>query len=439
MKQIITIIILILYVIIVSWIGYANRKSNNNEDYFLASRSLPPWILSITFIASWWGGGSAIDLVDHAYSNGLSSFWIYGVPVLLATFFMFLFAAVIRRISYITQPEIVENKYGKIPALMLSVFILIFMILGAAVQVVVIGKLFHSLLGIGYFNSAVYGTLAVVIYSFFGGFRGVVLTDVFQFVFFLIAALYLFYFVYTESGGFDIMFQFSREREMIGYTSFFHGVMDNMAYVITFGLAWMVQANVWQRISASRTPGDARKMMIISFFVFIPLYLLVTFTGMLCMPLFDSVPSEGLVPAIINQINSPVIQVILFVGLCSAIMSTMDSLINTGALTVSVDIYERYFKSSEKYSQVTIGRVSTLLIAAIALFMGLKIQSVLKISWIGGDYIVSGAFVPLVAAIIWEKLSYMLLLWELTFLLLGKWLLLNRQLLEYLFHYLFLL
>ena len=88
MLQIYTITFLIIYTLVVILIGVKNSNSKNSSDYFLASRKLPSWLLAVTFIASWWGGGSAIDLVDHAYTNGLSSFWIYGVPVLISTFIM---------------------------------------------------------------------------------------------------------------------------------------------------------------------------------------------------------------------------------------------------------------------------------------------------------------------------------------------------------------
>jgi len=85
----ISILFLILYVAGIIAVGIWNRKSESSEDFFLASRKLPAWLLAITFIASWWGGGSAIDLVDHAHRNGISSFWIYGVPVLIATALLF--------------------------------------------------------------------------------------------------------------------------------------------------------------------------------------------------------------------------------------------------------------------------------------------------------------------------------------------------------------
>ncbi len=143
-------ILLVVYIAVVTIIGYLNRKSSSEEDFFLASRQLPAWLLAITFIASWWGGGSAIDLVDHANRDGLSTFWIYGVPVLLSTALMFIFSGGIRRISTLSQPEIMARRYDDRSAFMLTLFIIIFMVIGSAVQVIVVGQFFESFFGVSY-------------------------------------------------------------------------------------------------------------------------------------------------------------------------------------------------------------------------------------------------------------------------------------------------
>lgn len=101
-------------------------------------------------------------------------------------------------------------------------------------------------------------------------------------------------------------------------------------YIITFGCAWMIQANVWQRISAARTDRDARKMTVLSFFAYIPLYLIVVLTGMAGLVLFPTLPQGGVVTAVVVNYLPPVLGAIAFVGISAAVMSTMDSLINTG-------------------------------------------------------------------------------------------------------------
>ncbi|MFI3318882.1 MAG: sodium:solute symporter family protein [Rikenellaceae bacterium] len=395
---------LISYIAATTYIGIRYRKSRDSDDYFLASRSLPAWLLSITFIASWWGGGSAIDLVDLANQTGISTFWIYGVPVLLATALMYLFAGAIRRAATTTQPELLESRYDRRSAFMLTLFIIIFMTIGAAVQVIVIGQFFASFFGLSYTSGATIGTLLVLTYSLFGGFRGVVITDLFQFVFFLFAAIFLLYKAYSLSGGFEALNTHLTISPIDGYQDFMHNIGDNIAYILTFGTSWMVQANVWQRISAASSPRDAKRMMAISFVVFIPLYMIVTLTGMLSLPIYESVPEGGVVSAMLLALKSPILSGVIFVGLCSAIMSTMDSMLNTGAMSLTLDIYKRHINPSAKAeSYVAAGRISTILIGLAALYIGVNIRSVLTISWIGADFIATGAFVPLVLGFIWRR------------------------------------
>ncbi|MFA6719680.1 MAG: sodium:solute symporter family protein [Prevotella sp.] len=299
MHEKLSVIFLVLYTLSVVLIGLYNRGSKDSTDYFLGGRKLPAWLLAITFIASWWGGGSAIDLVDHAHEEGLASFWIYGVPVLIAAALMYFMAEFIRNESSISQPELFAHRYNKTSGFLLTLFILIFMILGAAVQVIVIGHFFQSFFQITYTEGALIGTSIVLFYSLFGGFKGVVLTDLLQFIFFMIG---------------------------------------------------------------------------------------------------------GLVPHLVKQFQNPWISAFIFVGLCSAIMSTMDSMFNTAALSLTNDIYDNYFnRHSEGKNNVLVGRLSTFLVAACAFFIGVRIESVLTISWIGADFLATGAFVPLILGIFWKR------------------------------------
>lgn len=399
-----TIVFLSVYVLGIIAVGIWNTKSKSSEDYFLASRKLPAWLLAITFIASWWGGGSAIDLVDHAHQNGLSSFWIYGVPVLIATALMYVFAKGIRNVGTISQPQLMEQRYNARVSSMLSIFIIIFMVIAAAVQVIVLGKFFNAFFNLSYEGGAILGTGIVVTYSLFGGFRGVVLTDLLQFLFFFFTAIFLFFYAYQHSGGMDAVMATAIAKEQGSYNSFFGDVSDKLAYVITFGTSWMIQANIWQRISAAKNSLDAKKMMIYSFLAFIPLYLMVTYTGMFSAVLFETVPKTGIVPHIITNLPNPIISSILFVGLCSAIMSTMDSLINTGALSLTVDVYSKYINpNASSRHNVRIARLSTFIMAAAALLIALRIKSVLTISWIGADFLTTGAFIPLVLGFLWAR------------------------------------
>lgn len=402
-RQSLSAILLVAYFAFILFLVFRSQKDENSEDYFLAGRKMPFWALSITIIASWWGGGSAVDLIDQAFNNGISSFWIYGMPVLFSTFLMFLFAKGIRKIGTISQPQLMEARYNAASANLLSILILIFMVIGSAVQVIVIGRFFSTFFDISYEMAATIGTLIVLAYSVFGGFKGVVITDILQFVFLLISAITLFVYAYNGAGGFSGLETIVEKQDLPHFFDFTHNLSQNMAYIITFGAAWMIQANIWQRISATRTPNDAKKMMVMSFLAFLPLYLLVTLTGMLSKGLYKAIPEGGIAAAMIFDHMPTVLAALIFVGICSAIMSTMDSLINTGALVLTIDLYQKKYPTASDKKMVSIGRYATLLVALLSLFIGININSILTVSWIGSDFLATGAFVPLIMGFIWKK------------------------------------
>lgn len=391
---------LLLYFAVLLFVVTKEKKNKNVLDYFFGGRKLPFWALSLTFIASWWGAGSSISTADLAYQDGLGAFWYYGVPVLLATFLMIIGAKAIRRVGYLTQGEMMEARYSGKTSKILSVMILIFMVFSAASQMVGIGNFFGTYLGLSYEGAVFIGTGVVLIYSVFGGFRGVVLTDIIQFILLLCSAVVVFFVALKESGGLSAV---SAAAELAGkkdYMSMTAGASKYMTYVITFGCAWMIQANVWQRISATKTDMDARKMTVMSFIAYIPLYLIVVFTGMMGITMFDRLPQGGLITTIVTQYMHPLLGALVFVGISAAIMSTMDSLINTGAMILSIDLFAN---GKDEKEQLAFSRLATLLVTAFALFIALGIRSILEITWIATDVITTGVFVPLVAGFIWRR------------------------------------
>ena len=398
--QIFSLIGLILYFVILIIVVLKEKKNTTTLDYFFAGRTLPFWALSITFIASWWGAGSAISTADLAFTDGLGAFWYYGVPVLISTFLLIIFAKKIRKVNYLTQGEMMKARYSKVVAKAISILVALFMTVTAASQMVGIGDFFGTYLGLQYTESVLIGTSIVVVYSFFGGFRGVVLTDIIQFVLLLISALVVLYYAFDISGGWENIAIKAESKGIKNYTSFFAGAEKYLSYVITFGCAWMIQANVWQRISATRNTKDAQKMAVMSFFAYIPLYLIVVFTGMAAIAIYDTIPEGGVVTAIVIDHLDPIVGALVFVGISAAIMSTMDSLINTGAMTLAIDISP--IKGDDK-KELRVGRISTFIVVAIALVIALEIRSILTISWIASDIITTGVFVPLVGGFIWRR------------------------------------
>ncbi|MDO5696137.1 MAG: sodium:solute symporter family protein [Eubacteriales bacterium] len=389
---------LILYFTVLIIAVLREKKNNTVEDFFFAGRTLPFWALSITFIASWWGAGAALSTADLAYTDGLDAFWYYGMPVLLATFLMFLLAKAIRKLPFLTQGKMMEGRYSKAVGKLVSIFIFLFMTFSAAAQMVGVGKFFGQYLGLSYEVAILLGTGIVIVYSLMGGFRGVVFTDVIQFVLLLCSAVIVLIVAWRTSGGWDAIAQAATAAGKTGYMDFSGGWRRYISYVLTFALAWTIQANVWQRISATRTVRDARRMTGTSFLIFIPLYFIAVLAGMAALAIYPSMPEGGVVSAIVRDYLPPVPGALVFIGISAAIMSTMDSLINTGAMTLTMDVWQGKGAVAIKRSRIATGIVSV-----IALIIALRIRSILAVAWIASDVITTGVFVPLIAGFLWRR------------------------------------
>ena len=385
--QIASLIGLLLYFAVLLFAVSKDKANQNVLDYFFAGRSLPFWALSITFIASWWGAGSALSTADLAYTDGLSAFWYYGAPVLIATFLMIGGAKAIRRVGYLTQGKMMAARYSEGVSKVLSVMILIFMTFSAASQMVGVGDFFGTYLGLDYELAVLAGT-------------GVVLTDIIQFVLLVLSAVLVFVTALTRAGGLGPIAAAAAAAGKEGYMDITSGTSRYAMYIITFGCAWMIQANVWQRISAARSDRDARKMTVLSFFAYIPLYLIVVLTGMAGLVLFPTLPQGGVVTAVVVNYLSPVLGAVAFVGISAAVMSTMDSLINTGAMTLALDLNT---KEQDENKKLRFSRAATLLVTVCALLIALGVRSILQISWMASDVITTGVFVPLVAGFVWRR------------------------------------
>src|SRR6201985_716792 len=51
------------------------RQGKNKEDYLVAGRSLPAFVLVFTLLSSWIGSGSLLGGAENAYKHGFAALW----------------------------------------------------------------------------------------------------------------------------------------------------------------------------------------------------------------------------------------------------------------------------------------------------------------------------------------------------------------------------
>jgi SSS family solute:Na+ symporter len=380
-----------------------SRRMKNVEDFFLASRRLPASLVFLSLAASWLGAASILVSTDEAYSVGLSAFWVMGVPAVLTVLvFYFFLARPIRDMPFVSLPDLVEMRYGRSVRHLASVLIIWYMILLAASQMVAVGNFIESFLGTSYFYGLLLGTAVVFVYSIFGGFFSVVVTDGFQF-FLLITGLFcLGGFLLGRTNWAEVSV-ISSELGKSLYFSFFSDIERNGLMVLSFTLAWIISPIAWQRIQAAKTVKIAKTGLLAAGGTFFLAFWGIIGIGMLCLPLFPSGQQGGpLLAALIMTETGLALGAFLFVAIVAAIMSTMDTAINTGALSLVRDVHQQIFPSC-RMNIITVSRLATVAVGLLAFLVATKLQAILETLGLASEIMAEGLFIPGIAMLFFRK------------------------------------
>lgn len=107
--------IILFYLVVMSLIGlyFARVRVKDSDDFMVAGRSLPQWILAGTLLATFVGSGTIVGGASFIYQFGpiAAIFFFAGTPIGIIVLYFFL-ADRIRGLAKYTVPEILEIRYG---------------------------------------------------------------------------------------------------------------------------------------------------------------------------------------------------------------------------------------------------------------------------------------------------------------------------------------
>lgn len=394
---------LILYFAVLLLVGFVNNRSKDRRAYFLNSNKTPYWVLSTSFVAAWFGGNSALISVDESFAQGLGGWWVLGGPTVVAVIVMYFFARRVRQLGLMTQNGIVTKRYNQTAGNILSGLFIIFFITWAASQMVAIGTFIAPFIDTSYLTAVAIAVVISLIYSALGGFKGVVMTEMIQFFLLTAGLLVVMVAALGNSGGFDNIVHSQAASQTPGYFNLVTSFPANLAYIVGFSLAFIIDGSIWQRLAASRNPNDARKATGLALIIFVPLFAFVSITGVAAAGMFDTLPDDGIVTTLITDHLPASLGAIVFIGVAAAIMSTMCTALNASALYIS-ELYEKYVQRDlSNRGSVRVGVISTVVACAFGFVVAIRLQDALAVLSIASNILAAGAFVPVMGGFVWRR------------------------------------
>lgn len=418
---------------------YARRS---DEDYFLAGRSLGPWVASLSASASSESGWVTIGLVGWAFQSGVSAYWI--IPGCLVGFFFNWFVIAprlcdrARYVNALTIPDFFAYSFGeRLPVLRLLsvVVILTAMWLYVAAQFAAAGTAFSAAFEqVDYFTGVLLGAGIVLAYVVLGGFRAACWTDFLQGLI-MVGTLVIFpLWLVLIHGGFDFLLpalesadpaltRFVPERSGLALVGF---LLGSGALGINFG--YPGQPHVLVRFMALRERRFARIGGIVAMsWGALVLWGAVTIGLLLRALVSDAANMEswlapmdadlaagasnagetGLVLAAKNLLPG-VFSGMVLAAVLAAICSTADSQLVVAASSGANDVYARLIDHSRRAAHLVVNRtiVAALGIGAVLLVIDREVQVytyVLTYGWA----VLGASFGPqLILLLLWRRATY---------------------------------
>lgn len=342
--------ILLLFLIILFIFGTIFFKwVEKPDDFFVAGRLLPPFILAAALTATNVNLYSFIGQAGQAYKQGISIIWhtwTGNMALVIAGLFVL---PILRRLEVRTIPEFLEARYGRSMRLLiatlwmirLSFWLGIVLYTGATAALVITRTGEKS-----YLLWALIFALITILYTTAGGMWSVAFTDTLQFSLMLLGALVFFPLIMSAVGGFKALAKAlpASHLELVPQSGQF-----NWAFILAIfllGLEWAcTDQGMLQRAFSGRDVRSVAQGLVLSGIQTTPFALLWYLPGLAAKALDPYIQSaEAVIPQMLVRFVPPGLFGLVLCGLLSAQMSTISSNINSAATLFTSDIYARLKK-----------------------------------------------------------------------------------------------
>ncbi|MFT4543675.1 MAG: SSS family solute:Na+ symporter [Bacteroidia bacterium] len=375
---------------------YAGRKEETSEDYFLAGRGLTWWLIGLSLIASNISSEHFVGMSGKGFSSvglAIASYeWIAAVTlVFVAVFFLPRFL----RAGIYTIPEFLEYRFNRNARTLMAVLVIVFFVLVTLATVLYSGALaLHTIFGLDKVVGIwIIGGIAGA-YTVYGGLKAVVWSDLIQATTLLIGGVVVTFLGFEAFGirfGQDLLEGLEPSRMdniNVGITSFFEVAKDRLHTVLPanhpelpwvavfIGGMWIPNIYYWglnqfitQRTLAAKDLREGQKGILFGATLKLLIPFIVVFPGIMAYYLYgDVMLAEGIkqdeaYAYLLKQILPPGLFGLMMAAIFGAVMSTIDSLLNSCSTIFTMDIFVPFYaKDTSQKNLVKVGRITTIVL-----------------------------------------------------------------------------
>ncbi|MGB3210064.1 MAG: sodium:solute symporter family protein [Desulforhopalus sp.] len=396
---------------------YFSKRQKTLADFWLAGKDAGGLAIGFSAAASWLTAGALLAVIGFFLLQGMGSIWGFVAPNILALLIIGFFVKKIKKLPAITQPELLELRYGGFLRLPVALIITVVMILFAVADIKGFAMVLQILYGVSPMHAALIVGLAVAVYVSLGGLSAVIATDIIQFLF--LAFFILIMAVMVMSGASDASALPASGLFAAMPESWWNPISIGIPMVLIFVFAivpgWVSEQDPWQRVWAARDEQSARNGMF-----FGSLLVGLVFGGCVVIAvglnsLYPDIAGMGFPmgmakaePALLSFImdsgfSNPAVA-LCGIALATAAMSCADTFATSGASCLARDVYQRHFHPDATIKEMRfVNRISVLVIVLSATVGSFYISSIIDAIHIATFIASASYFFVLMGGLYWKR------------------------------------
>lgn len=379
-------IIVGVYLLVLIGIGYYVsfiKKSEKDENLFLAGHSLNWSSIGLTM----WGTNVGPSMLIASASIGFTSGIVAGNFAWFAFPFIFLLAVVFAPrylgAKVLTLPEFMGKRFGQSTRNILAWYTMVTILISwLALTLYAGGILVGQILGLPLWLSVVILVLIAAFFTIAGGLKAIAYTNVFQMLLLIAVSLVLTVVGVMKAGGPMAIF----ENTPPEYWNLLRPMDDAnypwlaiiLGYPVMGVWFWCTDQSMVQSVLGAKNLKEGQIGANLTGWLKILDVALFILPGIICFILFPDLkdPDEAYMTMVTSLFPAGMTGLVMAV-LIAALVSTIDSALNSLSTVFTMDIYVKKYKPNADTKEVVkIGRIVTALGAILAIFLTMAIDSI---------------------------------------------------------------
>ena len=371
-----------LYVIFIVAIGfYFARRTETTDDYFLAGRSLTWWLIGFSLFASNVSSSTLVGLSSAAFSSGIAVYNYEWMAALVLIVFIIFFLPFYLKTRVFTMPEFLERRFDERSRYYFSAVMIFMNIIIDTAAALYAGALVVQIIYPDFplWLSVVLLGILAGIYTIAGGLKAVVYTDAVQAVLLLIGAFLVAVLSFNAIGGSwadvkaavpaqDLSIILPANDPVMPWPGLLTGV-----FLLGFYF-WGTNQFMVQRTLGAKDLNHGRWGALFAGFLKLPIIFLMVLPGIFGRLLYPAAEyptlaenSDLIFPTLMFDLLPIGIRGLIIAALVAAIMSSVDSTLNSASTLVTMDFIKKLRPNASNKTLVIAGRVVTFAFMTLAI------------------------------------------------------------------------